>query len=140
MICFWNFNFFLHYFGISYDFFVEFHISWCKPENQLVVPIRVFAKKVKFMINMTQIYNKYDQIYNKYDTSKPHLQGFFALKKATRITELVKLLSGNPHLEPCKGDEASNVNYCSKGGDVVSYGFPKPIKIISTLHEWQQQI
>ena len=57
-----------------------------------------------------------------------------------RITELVKLLSGNPHLEPCKGDEVSNVNYCSKGGDVVSYGFPKPIKIISTLHEWQQQI
>lgn len=73
-------------------------------------------------------------------TSKPHLQGFFALKKAMRITELVKKLPGHPHLEACKGDEVSNVNYCSKSGDVVSYGFPKPIKIINTLYPWQLEI
>jgi len=73
-------------------------------------------------------------------SQKPHLQGFFALKKAARITELRKKLVGNPHLEPCKGDEVSNINYCSKSGDVVSKGFPAPIKTITDLYPYQKTI
>ncbi|AXH73491.1 MAG: putative viral replication protein [Circoviridae sp.] len=58
-------------------------------------------------------------------TGRTHLQGFLHLKKAMRITEL-KLI-GKPHLEACKGSEAQNIKYCSKDGNVVKYGFPKPI-------------
>ena len=54
-----------------------------------------------------------------------------------RLTELK--LPMNPHLEPCKGDEASNTRYCSKDGDYFKYGFPKPIKIIEP-RRWQQRI
>lgn len=70
-------------------------------------------------------------------TGRKHLQGFLHLKKQMRITELK--LPMNPHLEPCKGDEASNTKYCSKEGDYFKYGFPKPIKTIE-LRPWQQRI
>jgi len=59
-------------------------------------------------------------------TGRIHFQGFMHLKKAMRITEL-KLI-GKPHLEACKGSEEQNVRYCSKDGNVVKFGFPKPVK------------
>ena len=71
-------------------------------------------------------------------TGKKHLQGWFKLKKPMRITELK--LAGNPHLETCKGDEEENIAYCSKEGKVVSHGFPKPIKIATTLRPWQEKV
>lgn len=71
-------------------------------------------------------------------TNKPHLQGFFHLKKAMRITE-IKLI-GNPHLEPCKGNEEQNIRYVSKDGIVTSFGYPKPIKIIENLRPWQAEL
>jgi len=61
-------------------------------------------------------------------TGKKHLQGFMALKKKMRISEI--LLPNNPHYEPCKGTEEQNYKYCSKDGTVKSYGFPKPLEII----------
>lgn len=70
-------------------------------------------------------------------SGRTHFQGFMHLKKAMRITEL-KLI-GKPHLEPCKGNEEQNVRYCSKDGNVVRWGFPKPIKSPDTyiLHlQW----
>ena len=70
-------------------------------------------------------------------TQKKHLQGFFALKKRMRLTELN--LPMKPHIEPCKGDESSNIKYCSKDGDYIKYGFPTPIKTIE-LRLWQQNI
>jgi len=60
-------------------------------------------------------------------TGRTHLQGFLHLKQAMRITEL--RLIGKPHLEACKGSEAQNIKYCSKDGNVVKYGFPKPIEL-----------
>lgn len=59
-------------------------------------------------------------------TGRTHFQGFMHLKKSMRITEL-KLI-GKPHLEACKGSEEQNIKYCSKDGNVVRYGFPKPIQ------------
>jgi len=58
-------------------------------------------------------------------TGRTHFQGFMHLKKAMRITEL-KLI-GNPHLEACKGNEEQNIRYCSKEGNVVKFGYPKPL-------------
>lgn len=71
-------------------------------------------------------------------TGTPHLQGFIKLKKPSRITELK--ITGKPHFEACKGNEEQNVKYCSKDGDFIKWGFPKPISIIENLHEWQLQI
>jgi len=71
-------------------------------------------------------------------THKEHLQGFFALKKAMRITELK--LPCNPHVEATIADEEANVKYCSKDGNVFMYGFPKPIQVIEQLRPWQQEI
>lgn len=71
-------------------------------------------------------------------TGKKHLQMFLALKKPMRITEIK--ISGKPHLECCLGTEEQNVKYCSKDGDVITFGFPKPIKIIEELRPWQKKI
>jgi len=70
-------------------------------------------------------------------TGRTHFQGFMHLKKAMRITEL-KLI-GKPHLEACKGNEEQNERYCSKDGNVVKWGYPKPIQAPDTyiLHlQW----
>lgn len=72
-------------------------------------------------------------------TNRPHLQGFIALKKAMRITELD--LIGKPHLECCKGDESSNIRYCSKeNNNVIKYGYPKELKLITPNLWWQLEI
>lgn len=71
-------------------------------------------------------------------TGTPHLQGFIALNKPMRISE-IKIL-GKPHFESCKGDEEQNVKYCSKEGDFIKWGFPKPIAIIENLREWQKDV
>lgn len=71
-------------------------------------------------------------------TQKLHLQGFFHLKKAMRITE-IKLIN-NPHLEACNGNESQNIKYCSKENKVFKWGFPKPLKLINPDKEWQIKI
>lgn len=71
-------------------------------------------------------------------TGTPHLQGFIALKKMMRITEL-KIL-GNPHFEACKGDEEQNLKYCSKEGNFIKWGYPRPIRVLEVLRPWQEEI
>jgi hypothetical protein len=73
------------------------------------------------------------------ETGRPHLQGFFALKKAMRITE-IKLI-GHPHLEVCKGNEEQNVRYCTKeNNNIIKYGYPKPVNIITELRPFQKKV
>jgi len=72
------------------------------------------------------------------DTQRKHLQGFIHLKKPMRITELK--LPGNPHLEACIGSREQNETYCAKDNDVVRYGYPRPLIVITDLRPWQQQI
>lgn len=71
-------------------------------------------------------------------TGNKHLQLFIVLKKPMRITELK--IPCNPHLEACRGDEESNLKYTSKENNVVRWGYPKTIKIISDLRPWQLKI
>jgi len=70
----------------------------------------------------------------------PHLQGFMHLKKRMRITEFNKLFNGRVHFEACKGSEKQNLEYCSKGTDIVTFGYPKPIKLIVPDRYWQKEI
>lgn len=71
-------------------------------------------------------------------TNKKHLQGFIALKKPMRITELK--LPCNPHCEPCIASEEANTRYCKKDGNYWSFGFPKPLKLITPDKDWQIKI
>lgn len=71
-------------------------------------------------------------------TGRTHFQGFMHLKKAMRITEL-KLI-GKPHLEACKGTEEQNVKYCSKDGNVVKWGYPKPLPSVNAIQMHLQWI
>jgi len=71
-------------------------------------------------------------------TNRTHFQGFMHLKKAMRITEL-KLI-GKPHLEACKGTEEQNERYCSKDGNVVKWGYPKPLPSVNAIQMHLQWI
>lgn len=71
-------------------------------------------------------------------TNNKHLQFFLVLKKAMRITEMK--IPGNPKLIACLGTEQDNLKYTSKEGNVFKWGYPKPIKIIEELRDWQKEI
>jgi len=73
-------------------------------------------------------------------SGKKHLQGFIHLNKPMRITE-IKII-GQPHFEACRGDEEQNIKYCSKEGNFIKWGFPKPLKILqdTELYDWQKDL
>lgn len=70
----------------------------------------------------------------------PHLQVYLSLKKKMRIKSLhaVKGLE-RASMRKCRNEEAL-IEYCKKDGDYIQGGFPKPIKIISQLREWQLEV
>lgn len=76
-------------------------------------------------------------------TGNLHWQTFIGLKKAMRMTELCKILPGTVW-KVCKGDEESNVKYCSKDGKTIfKHGFPappKPLKLIEPSKPWQLKV
>ena len=51
----------------------------------------------------------------------PHLQGYINFAKPTRLSACKKI-NGRAHWELCKGDSKSNIEYCSKQGDVWTKG------------------
>lgn len=66
-----------------------------------------------------------------------HLQGSIWFNEKARPTSLG--LSNRIHWEKMRNEEAS-IEYCQKDGLVTIWGFPKPLKIISTLKPWQAAI
>lgn len=50
------------------------------------------------------------------ETGTPHLQGYVALKKQTRLAATKKILGIAAHLIVCKGSPQENYTYCTKGG------------------------
>lgn len=71
----------------------------------------------------------------------PHLQGYISYKKKCRHEEFDEW--DKIHFEPCKGNEAQNVAYCSKEKDVLLMrGFPKPVikMTYDMLKPWQSKI
>lgn len=71
----------------------------------------------------------------------PHLQGCIFLKRKMRWTEFQ--LPRQIHWEKTRNGEAA-VDYCqkveSRNGKTFSFGFPKPIKTIENLYDWQKEI
>lgn len=71
----------------------------------------------------------------------PHLQGCLFLKKKMRWSQFG--LPKEIHFEKTRNAEAS-VAYCMKdatrNGKTITFGLPKPIKVIETLYPWQENI
>lgn len=74
-------------------------------------------------------------------TGTPHLQGYILFNKRVRPMSLFTHSAWQKvHWEAAKGSPQQNYEYCTKDGKFISYGFPKPIKIIQVLRPWQQGI
>ena len=70
----------------------------------------------------------------------PHLQCAITLKVKERITGITKWTGFTRcSLRETRNDEALS-EYCRKGGDFVSFGYPKPLKLITVLRPWQQDV
>lgn len=74
------------------------------------------------------------------ESGTPHLQGGLWLKKKERITGLLKKPGfARASFRKIRNEDAL-IKYIQKDGDFWSYGFPKPIKIISELRPWQAEL
>lgn len=72
------------------------------------------------------------------ETGTPHLQGFLRFK--TKRRPISTFDNSRIHFEKCKGTDAENFEYCSKDGDYIFDGFPKPVRIIEPNYAWEQEI
>ena len=73
------------------------------------------------------------------ENGTPHLQGYFELKTKARPSSIFN--NKRIHFEKARDSREVNDKYCGKDHDiVVSIGRPKPIKIISTLYDWQKTL
>lgn len=74
------------------------------------------------------------------ESGTPHLQGYIEFKSKTRPLTHFKLK--RIHWEKCKGNRESNIEYCSKDGNVILYhGIEKPYDlIIDKFYEWEQYV
>jgi hypothetical protein len=70
----------------------------------------------------------------------PHLQMYINFKDKIRFTALKKI-NERLHIEPSRGDELSNVKYCSKEGDYKSFNLkvPRPLKPLPVMDRWWQK-
>lgn len=60
------------------------------------------------------------------ETGQLHLQGYVQLEVKQRLTAL-KRLGPTVHWEVAMGDEESNFDYCTKGGDFIEHGEPRVV-------------
>lgn len=74
------------------------------------------------------------------ESGTPHLQGYLEFKNKSRPLSIFKNVCNRIHFEKSKGDKEDNLKYCSKENLTFSIGFPKPIKIITDLYLWQENI
>ena len=74
------------------------------------------------------------------ENGTPHLQGYIEFKSKTR--PLTHFKSKRIHWEKCKGNRDSNIEYCSKEGNVFFYhGIEKPYNlIIDNFYEWENYV
>lgn len=76
------------------------------------------------------------------DTGRPHLQGYFNLKKKKRLTEIQNKPLTWSYLDPCYATDYANNKYCTKDGDdIFNHPFKrKPVKIITNLRPFQHSL
>lgn len=56
-------------------------------------------------------------------TGQRHLQGYVQFESKQRLSAIRRFRNGHTvHWEPARGDEQQNIDYCSKGGDIITFG------------------
>lgn len=70
----------------------------------------------------------------------PHLQGYLEFEWKARPLSVFKDVCNRIHFEKAIGDKMINLKYCSKENLVFHFGFPKPIKVIDKLYDFQLDI
>lgn len=55
-------------------------------------------------------------------TGKEHLQGYVYFNNAVSFKGVKRYLSASTHVEGCRGNSESNINYCKKEGDFIEFG------------------
>jgi len=74
------------------------------------------------------------------DSGTPHLQGYISLRVKERITGLAKKPGFARASFRAVRNEKALIEYIQKDNNFWTFGFPKPIKIITELRPWQQKI
>lgn len=77
------------------------------------------------------------------ESGTPHLQGYILFNQRVRPLSLFPPTvdwGKKLHWEAAKGSPDQNFQYCTKDGDYIAKGFPKPLKLIKDLRPWQQGI
>lgn len=72
------------------------------------------------------------------ESGTPHLQGYISLIKKQRITGLLKEPGFARASFRAVRNENALIDYIQKDGNTWTHGFPKPVKIIENLHDWQK--
>lgn len=74
------------------------------------------------------------------ESGTPHLQGYIEFKTKTR--PLTHFKTKRIHWEKCKGNRQSNIDYCSKEGNVILYhGIEEPYTLeLPNLYEWEEYV
>lgn len=104
----------------------------------------------KYVPSVPEFYSQLAKICKKFvfqeetgENGTPHLQGYMELLKKDRMTALKKKLGNKISWSVSRNIEAS-IEYCQKEdtrtGAVYKYGFPREIKIISSLFNWQKDV
>lgn len=108
-------------------------IRWCFTLNNYTK--EEYSSIVLCFNEKSKLYIIGDEIGEK---GTPHLQGYVEFKSKIRPLGLFEF--NRIHWEKCKGSREDNIKYCSKQNVLVSFGCPKPIKIIDKLYDWQLDI
>ncbi|AXL65891.1 replication-associated protein [Spinybacked orbweaver circular virus 2] len=58
------------------------------------------------------------------ETGTPHLQGFINFKSKREFGTIKTIVGDRAHIEPAKGNDVQNKEYCTKGGDYWECGTP----------------
>lgn len=110
--------------------------AWCLTINNY--------EDFNLVVESAQIFEKYVIGKEVGENGTPHLQ-MWLYKKDKICFNKLKTLFPTAHIEPAKGNEASNVKYCTKENDYVSKG----VKVRKTirdplfgkeLHDFQKQV
>ncbi len=99
----------------TFNNYTRRHVTWIKSlQDNNSVTFLIFGKEVAPT------------------TGTPHLQGYIETESRSRLLTIQRLLSPKkPELvsaRVCKGTAAQNIEYCSKGDDVFTFGTVKPDK------------